>query len=164
LSITSRLPATGFPRRPLLGSSVNSPWWYRGKEATAPNPTLGRCAGILTVAPWRWWKTRRGENVRILVTFSMNPEKGDQLIKEGRIGETMGSILDELQPEAAYFTRWVLGRQYGRCLPDTCYYRTSVLASRCNRSYAARDDPRRPEGGSWGGARANGTKIRLEPS
>ena len=47
---------------------------------------------------------RRGENVRILVTFSINPEKGDQLIKEGRIGETMGSILDELQPEAAYFT------------------------------------------------------------
>ncbi len=46
----------------------------------------------------------RGENVRILVTFSINPEKGDQLIKEGRIGETMGSILDELQPEAAYFT------------------------------------------------------------
>ena len=42
--------------------------------------------------------------MRILITFSMNPEKGDQLIKEGRIGETMGSILDELQPEAAYFT------------------------------------------------------------
>ena len=42
--------------------------------------------------------------MRILVTFSINPEKGDQLIKEGRIGETMGSILDELQPEAAYFT------------------------------------------------------------
>jgi hypothetical protein len=42
--------------------------------------------------------------VRILLTFSINPEKGDQLIKEGRIGETMGSILEELQPEAAYFT------------------------------------------------------------
>jgi hypothetical protein len=42
--------------------------------------------------------------VRILITFSMNSEKGDQLIKEGRIGETMGSILDELQPEAAYLT------------------------------------------------------------
>ncbi len=42
--------------------------------------------------------------MRILVTFSMNPEKGDQLIKEGRIGETIGSILEELQPEAAYFT------------------------------------------------------------
>jgi hypothetical protein len=56
------------------------------------------------VAPWGWSKARRGENVRILVTFSINPERGDQLIKEGRIGETMGSILDELQPEAAYFT------------------------------------------------------------
>ena len=42
--------------------------------------------------------------MRILITFSMNPEKGDQLIKERRIGETMASILDELQPEAAYFT------------------------------------------------------------
>ena len=42
--------------------------------------------------------------MRILLTFSINPEKGDQLIKEGRIGETMGSILEELQPEAAYFT------------------------------------------------------------
>ena len=42
--------------------------------------------------------------MRILITFSINPEKGDQLIKEGRIGETMASILDELQPEAAYFT------------------------------------------------------------
>jgi len=42
--------------------------------------------------------------VRILITFSINPEKGDQLIKEERIGETMESILEELQPEAAYFT------------------------------------------------------------
>ena len=42
--------------------------------------------------------------MRILLTFSINPEKGDQLIKEGRIGETMSSILEELQPEAAYFT------------------------------------------------------------
>jgi hypothetical protein len=42
--------------------------------------------------------------VRVLLTFSIDPEKGDQLIKEGRIGETMESILEELQPEAAYFT------------------------------------------------------------
>jgi len=42
--------------------------------------------------------------VRVLLTFTINPEKGDQLIKEGRIGETMESILEELQPEAAYFT------------------------------------------------------------
>jgi hypothetical protein len=42
--------------------------------------------------------------MRILITFSINPEKGDQLIKEGRIGESMGSIMEQLQPEAAYFT------------------------------------------------------------
>ena len=42
--------------------------------------------------------------MRVLLTFTINPEKGDQLIKEGRIGETMESILEELQPEAAYFT------------------------------------------------------------
>ena len=39
-----------------------------------------------------------------MITFSIQPEKGDVLIKEGRIGETMESILEELQPEAAYFT------------------------------------------------------------
>ena len=49
-------------------------------------------------------KDEERRNVRILLTFSIDPEKGDQLIKEGRIGETMGSILEELQPEAAYFT------------------------------------------------------------
>ncbi len=42
--------------------------------------------------------------MRVMITFSVNPEKGDQLIKEGRIGETIASILEDLQPEAAYFT------------------------------------------------------------
>ena len=39
-----------------------------------------------------------------MIAFSIQPDKGDALIKEGRIGETMGTILEELQPEAAYFT------------------------------------------------------------
>lgn len=47
---------------------------------------------------------RGGEKVRVMITFSINPEKGDGLIKEGRLGETMASILEDLQPEAAYFT------------------------------------------------------------
>ncbi len=42
--------------------------------------------------------------MRILLSFTIHPDKGDALIKEGRIGETMASILEELQPEAAYFT------------------------------------------------------------
>jgi hypothetical protein len=54
--------------------------------------------GIMEVAK------RRGVRVRVMITFSMNPEKGDRLIKEGRLGEIMASILEDLQPEAAYFT------------------------------------------------------------
>src|SRR5215203_5030785 len=46
----------------------------------------------------------RRESMRILLKFSIDPENGDTLIKEGRMGETMASILEELQPEAAYFT------------------------------------------------------------
>jgi hypothetical protein len=42
--------------------------------------------------------------MRILLSFTIHPDKGDALIKEGRINETMASILGELQPEAAYFT------------------------------------------------------------
>ena len=42
--------------------------------------------------------------MRILLKFSIDPENGDTLVKNGRMGETMASILEELQPEAAYFT------------------------------------------------------------
>lgn len=42
--------------------------------------------------------------MRVMLTFRIQPEKGDTLIKEGRMGEAMASILDALQPEAAYFT------------------------------------------------------------
>jgi|SRR5919107_1300159 hypothetical protein len=42
--------------------------------------------------------------MRIMLAFSMQPERADALIKEGRMGETMGAILEEIQPEAAYFT------------------------------------------------------------
>jgi hypothetical protein len=42
--------------------------------------------------------------MRVMLAFSIQPEKGDALIKEGRMGETMRAILEELQPEAAYFT------------------------------------------------------------
>lgn len=42
--------------------------------------------------------------MRVMVTFSIQPEKGDALIKDGRIGETLQSILEDINPEAAYFT------------------------------------------------------------
>jgi hypothetical protein len=42
--------------------------------------------------------------MRILLRYSIDPDKGDELIKEGRLGEAMAPILEDLQPEAAYFT------------------------------------------------------------
>jgi hypothetical protein len=42
--------------------------------------------------------------MRILLKYSIDPDKGDELIKEGRLGEAMAPILEDLQPEAAYFT------------------------------------------------------------
>ncbi len=42
--------------------------------------------------------------MRILLKYSIDQERGDELIKEGRLGEAMAPILEDLQPEAAYFT------------------------------------------------------------
>jgi hypothetical protein len=37
--------------------------------------------------------------MRVLLTFSIDPEKGDTLIKEGRIGETMAPYLKSFSPK-----------------------------------------------------------------
>jgi hypothetical protein len=42
--------------------------------------------------------------MRILLRCSFDPEIADMVIKEGRMGEIMAPILEDLQPEAAYFT------------------------------------------------------------
>jgi hypothetical protein len=39
-----------------------------------------------------------------MVTFSIQPEKGDALIEDGSMGEILQSILEEIEPEAVYFT------------------------------------------------------------
>src|SRR5215203_5181555 len=46
----------------------------------------------------------RRERMHVMLSFTIQPEKGDALIKEGRIGETLESILEDLQPEVTYFT------------------------------------------------------------
>jgi hypothetical protein len=42
--------------------------------------------------------------MRFMVSFRIPTEKGNQLIKEGKLGETVQSIMEDLKPEAAYFT------------------------------------------------------------
>ena len=40
--------------------------------------------------------------MRFMLTFRFPNEKGNSLAKDGRLGQTVQSILEELQPEAAY--------------------------------------------------------------
>jgi hypothetical protein len=42
--------------------------------------------------------------MRFLLKVNMTVEAGNAAVKEGKLGETIQSILDDLKPEAAYFT------------------------------------------------------------
>ena len=42
--------------------------------------------------------------MRFMLSFRIPTEKGNQLIREGKLGETVQSIMEDLKPEAAYFT------------------------------------------------------------
>jgi len=41
--------------------------------------------------------------MRFMITFRIPTEKGNALAREGSLGQTIQSILEEIQPEAAYF-------------------------------------------------------------
>ena len=42
--------------------------------------------------------------MRFIISFRIPTEKGNALIKEGTFPQTMQSIMEDLKPEAAYFT------------------------------------------------------------
>lgn len=42
--------------------------------------------------------------MRFLVKASVPVERGNDLIRAGKLGSTIGSVLADLKPEAAYFT------------------------------------------------------------
>lgn len=44
--------------------------------------------------------------MRMLLTAKMDTEKANQLITDGTMGKTIEGILEQLKPEAAYFTAW----------------------------------------------------------
>ena len=41
--------------------------------------------------------------MRTIITFAIPLEKGNELIKGGKIEEVLGGIVEDFQPEAAYF-------------------------------------------------------------
>ena len=42
--------------------------------------------------------------MRFMLSFRLPTEEGNQLIREGKLPETLQSIMEDLKPEAAYFT------------------------------------------------------------
>jgi hypothetical protein len=42
--------------------------------------------------------------MRFMISYRMPTEKANQLIREGKFGETFQSILEDLNPEAVYLT------------------------------------------------------------
>lgn len=44
--------------------------------------------------------------MRMLLTAKMDTEKANQLVTDGTMGKTMDGIIEQLKPEAAYFTAW----------------------------------------------------------
>ncbi len=42
--------------------------------------------------------------MRMILNVTMPPEPFNTLVREGKAGETLGRILDEIKPEAIYFT------------------------------------------------------------
>jgi hypothetical protein len=47
---------------------------------------------------------RRRESMRFMLSFRIPTEKANAAIKDGSFPQTLQSIMEELQPEAAYFT------------------------------------------------------------
>jgi hypothetical protein len=47
---------------------------------------------------------RRIENMRFMLSFRVPTEKANVAIKDGSFPQTLQSIMEELKPEAAYFT------------------------------------------------------------
>jgi hypothetical protein len=49
-------------------------------------------------------KREEGEYTRFMLSVRVPPEKGNQLVREGELAEVLQSIMEDLKPEAAYFT------------------------------------------------------------
>ena|SRR5215211_4184590 len=68
-------------------------------------------------------KGKVGLIMRFMITCRIPVEKGNELLKNGTLGPTVQSIMEDLEPEAAYFVdvdgaRGAHRRRGGRSVPD----------------------------------------------
>ena len=52
---------------------------------------------------YEWEKRIVGLIMRFMITCRIPVEKGNELVKNGTLGPTVQSIMEDLEPEAAYF-------------------------------------------------------------
>ena len=62
-------------------------------------------AAVVRPKPASTWSGRKGEVglMRFMITCRIPVEKGNELVKNGTLGPTVQSIMEDLKPEAAYF-------------------------------------------------------------
>jgi hypothetical protein len=93
--------------------------------------------------------------VRFMLRMRMPTDQGNEVIKDGSLGPTVQSILEEMNAEASYFTTVDGG------FPDTRRDRTLLPHVRGHHRFRPRDEPGRP-GKSNPSDRAGRSEVRLE--
>src|SRR5215212_5430327 len=78
-------------------------------------------------------KANVGLIMRFMITCRIPVEKGNELLKNGTLGPTVQSIMEDLEPEAAYFVdvdgaRGAHRRRDGRSVPDPPLVEPLMLA------------------------------------
>lgn len=62
--------------------------------------------------------SRKEQDMRMMLRFSLPVEKGNQTFKDGSLAKTIQSIMSELKPEAAYFGTIADGNRGGMIFFD----------------------------------------------
>src|SRR5215218_3324137 len=96
-----------FPRRGLLGSLMErgkgSFLLNRRSPAKIVHITHVAIPQLMPLCRWEKRGKREKHSMRFMLTFRVPMDEGNAGIKDGSLGQTLETIIDELKPEAAYF-------------------------------------------------------------
>ena len=78
----------------------------RFSEVALAHVTLASCQRPKGVSPGLPWLGREEDegHMRFMISFRVPTEETNALIREGAFPQTLQSVMEDLQPEAAYFT------------------------------------------------------------
>src|SRR5919112_3320711 len=104
-------------------------------------------------------------HMRFMLTFRFPAEKGNELAREGSLGQTIRSILEDINPEAAYLAdmegaRGIPSPYHGRRFPDPRYSGPPFPRPGGERTDTSGGDPGGLGHGDTGD-RTSGAEVRL---